>query len=118
MAVPDDMDTVQKFLDEYRACCGNDPLIKRTGKNREFRENYPLSLEEIVDILRNQLTVDHCYQGPEKEDDQNRNLPGAVCKFKYPWESILIFIKLKVPEDVNLRRERTICLSFHEVGMF
>jgi len=112
---PPELNPVKNFLEEYRACAGSEPYIISNSKNRKFLESSGITYKEVYDILKKHLSPEHCYAGPEDDDNPGRPL-GAVYKFKYPWNEYEIYIKLKVPLDEKIRWKATICFSFHEVN--
>lgn len=111
----DELSKPQLFLEEYRCCCGKDPLIRKNEKFRRMVEKCNISDTEILQILLSKLTKEHYYRGPEEDERKDIN-SGVIYIFKYPWENYKLYIKLKIPKNPKERLNSTICLSFHLTG--
>lgn len=89
---------------------GDKFIIVRRKKNIEFMREYGLFLEDVKDIIRN-LTVEDCFEGPERDKDSE--YIGWIFKFKPIFEDTQLYIKIRIES-----KEKSVCLSIHEFGKY
>jgi hypothetical protein len=116
VSIPPDLNTVEKFLEEFRASCPVDgPYIVDRDEYTEFIEESGIQDSEITKIVLENLNKSHYFKGPNK-DRSNVHVEGIIYEFKYRWDDYIIYVKLKVPIQNSLRTDPLgcLCLSFHE----
>ena len=99
---------IKKIVDKDKY--GDKFVIVRRDKNIEFMREYNLNPEDVKNIIRG-LTVNDCFEGPKR--DRNSKYGGWIFKFKLMFESIQLYIKIRIENS-----EKSICLSVHEFGKY
>ena len=116
LIIPSELETVEKFLIEFRACCPPDgPHIVKRDKNNEFIEKCGITPAEIRDILLKKLSESHNKKEPQN-DPSSEHSNGVTYVFLYPWQEYTIYIKLKAPfrEYERSTPYGCVCISFHD----
>ena len=72
---------------------------------------YALKKEDVFDII-GCLQANHYYRGPDQDHDGSS---GKIMIFRYPYDNIILYIKLKIWTS-NGRNEGAV-ISFHQEGL-
>jgi len=84
------------------------PRNKR--KTWEFMLEHRLSADDVIEFLYT-LTSDDYYEGPSSDDNGS---PGSVMVFLSEYETIRIYIKIKIWKDET--GDEGVVMSFHKEG--
>jgi hypothetical protein len=111
--IPPDLNTVEKFLEAFRAHSHPDgPIINRQyHKNKEFFEKSGIDRSTVRNILLGQLGPQHYVAGPDVERDPHYDF-GVIYVFKYQWQEYELYIKLKI--IIHKGVWLSYCISFHD----
>jgi hypothetical protein len=80
-------------------------------KTLDFMLEHELKAVDAFEII-SLLKPEHYQWGPDADDD---GTPGSVMLFFYPYDSMTLYIKLKIWQDES--GDAGNVLSFHEEGM-
>lgn len=86
-------------------------INRKNRKNIEFMREYDLDYDSVKNIINN-LSINDCFEGPEKDRDTKYN--GWVFKFSPFYEGIKLYIKIRVDEIEG----ESVCISIHEFGKY
>ena len=86
-------------------------INRKNRKNIEFMREYGLNYNNVKNIINN-LSINDCFEGPEKDRDTRYN--GLVFKFNPFYEGIKLYIKIRVDEIEG----KSVCISIHEFGKY
>ncbi len=103
---------IKAYIGEIKKCIGSGKwrFEHYRPKNAKFLQEHGMDLDDVKEILLD-LNYEHYHNGPEADRDITKK--GEVWFFIYPFDDILIYIKVRVEVSVEV-----VCISFHEEGDF
>ncbi len=103
---------VEKFIEEFKACSGEQFEVARTFKTNRFLLKKNLTFVDIHYVVLNDLNYTHYIDGPDEERDSHYE-EGEVWEFVIEKFNSKIYIKLKLFID-HLGMHRSKCMQFHD----
>lgn len=103
------------FIADFKKACLNNNyyFARERNKNINFLLKLGWTVEDMINFLYNNLSVEHYYKGPELENNPNYN-SGIIFVFIITIEefSLSAYLKIKKVDDSN----KFVIISFHEEG--
>lgn len=103
------------FIEDFKEACSqnNYYFAQNRNKNNNFLLKLGWTVEDMINFLYNNLSVEHYYKGPELENNPNHN-SGIIFAFIITIEefSLSVYLKIKKEDDSN----KFVIISFHEEG--
>ena len=108
--MPTTQEHVRQFLSSFKKAAETNLYVPNRDKNRDFLARHGFTVRERRNVLLG-LRVEDYSKGPEL-DDRFPHGPKNVWVFGANHAELLIYIKVKLVEEVQINR--ALCISFHD----